>query len=418
VPGADPHTGARHRTQPARHTLIRAHAAAPGTSSGFGPAVGHQHLDDGFVLLLGANGSGRDAKAAGERDRACSSVPQLGDALADGAVSGEHLDALAKHTKHLTDAERADVADRGDELAAAAENRSAAAFDRYARDLIAGIKEHHRPNSDVEEAERQRSLVEVTRWTETGTGMKCTLVKLDPQSDSQWWSVIEAELAKLRQQPENATVPFARLKGKAIVNAATRSGAGMGVPEANIFTDARTAAEGRHDHTICELADGTPIPVATMQRFLCDAIIRAVLVEPDGSVRRIAELRTPNRAQRRALAAIYSTCAHPDCTVPVTNCKAHHIVWYSKQGPTLLDNLLPVCEQHHHLLHEGGWTVTMTPDREVTWIRPDGSTWRTHRSPNRQPTTDQRHPTPTTTRRSAPGDAAERSAREYEAIGV
>lgn len=62
--------------------------------------------DDGFALLLGANGSGRDAKAAGERDRACSTVPQLGDALAGGAVSGEHLDALAKHTKNLSDAER------------------------------------------------------------------------------------------------------------------------------------------------------------------------------------------------------------------------------------------------------------------------------------------------------------------------
>lgn len=354
--------------------------------------------DDGFALLLGANGSGRDAKAAGERDRACSTVPQLGDALADGAVSGEHLDALAKHTKHLTDAERADVTQRGAELAAAAENHSAAAFDRYTRDLVAGIKEHHRPNSDVEEAERQRSLVEVTRWTERGTGMKCTLVKLDPQSDSQWWSVIDAELAKLRQQPDNANVPFARLKGKAIVNAATRSGAGMGVPEANIFTDARTAAQGRHDHTICELADGTPIPVATMQRFLCDAVLRAVFVEPDGSVRRIAELRTPNRQQRRALAAMYATCAHPDCTVPITQCKAHHIVWYSKQGPTLLDNLLPVCERHHHLLHEGGWSVSMTPDRTVTWLRPDRIVWRTHHSPNRQPTSGaspgSRHPAP------------------------
>ena len=88
-----------------------------------------------------------------------------------------------------------------------------------------------------------------------------------------------------------------------------------------------------------------------------------------------------------ALAAMYATCAHPHCTVPVTQCKAHHIVWYSRQGPTLLDNLLPVCEHHHHLLHEGGWTITMTPDRTVTWTRPDGTTWHTHHSPNRQPHT-------------------------------
>ena len=111
--------------------------------------------------------------------------------------------------------------------------------------------------------------------------------------------------------------------------------------------------------------------------------------EPDGSIRRIAEMRTPNRAQRRALEAIYSTCAHPDCQIPITQCKAHHIIWYSKRGPTLLDNLVPLCEQHHHLVHEGGWRITMTPDRTITWTTPDGTIWRTHHSPNRHapPTT-------------------------------
>jgi hypothetical protein len=38
-----------------------------------------------------------------------------------------------------------------------------------------------------------------------------------------------------------------------------------------------------------------------------------------------------------------------------------------------LVNLLPLCEQHHHLVHEGGWTLTMTPDRVATWTRSDGS---------------------------------------------
>lgn len=152
---------------------------------------------------------------------------------------------------------------------------------------------------------------------------------------------------------------------------------------------------------MCELIDGTPIPVSTMHRFLCDAIVRAVVIEPDGSVRRIAELRTPNRAQRRALAAMYSTCAHPDCTVPVTHCKAHHIVWYTRQGPTLLDNLIPVCEEHHHLLHEGGWNLTMTPDRTATWTRPDGSVSRVHHSPNRRPADSS---ATSTARRSGPAD--------------
>jgi hypothetical protein len=37
-------------------------------------------------------------------------------------------------------------------------------------------------------------------------------------------------------------------------------------------------------------------------------------------------------------------------------------------------NLVPLCEQHHHLVHEGGWKLTMTRDRVATWSRPDGTT--------------------------------------------
>ena len=55
----------------------------------------------GFETLLGGNGSVRDAKAAEERDRACTTVPGFEDALADGEVSAEHVDVLARLTKGL-----------------------------------------------------------------------------------------------------------------------------------------------------------------------------------------------------------------------------------------------------------------------------------------------------------------------------
>ena len=67
-------------------------------------------------------------------------------------------------------------------------------------------------------------------------------------------------------------------------------------------------------------------------------------------------------------------CAHPDCTVGFSNCKIHHIRWWARdRGPTDIDNLLPICEKHHHLVHEGHWTLTMTPNRVATWTRPDGA---------------------------------------------
>ena len=35
----------------------------------------------------------------------------------------------------------------------------------------------------------------------------------------------------------------------------------------------------------------------------------------------------------------------------------HHIVWASKQGPTVLSNLLTLCIGHHSRVHELGWKM-------------------------------------------------------------
>ena len=46
-------------------------------------------------------------------------------------------------------------------------------------------------------------------------------------------------------------------------------------------------------------------------------------------------------------------------------------LWTS--GHTHLLNLGPLCTHDHHLVHEGGWHLSMTPDRNATWTRPDGT---------------------------------------------
>jgi hypothetical protein len=35
--------------------------------------------------------------------------------------------------------------------------------------------------------------------------------------------------------------------------------------------------------------------------------------------------------------------------------------------------MLPLCEHHHHLVHEGGWTLELFPDRMTIWRTPDGA---------------------------------------------
>jgi hypothetical protein len=50
----------------------------------------------------------------------------------------------------------------------------------------------------------------------------------------------------------------------------------------------------------------------------------------------------------------------------------HHVIWWRHDGLTDLDNLLPVCERHHHNIHHNSWTLTLTPDRMLTIQFPDG----------------------------------------------
>ncbi len=65
--------------------------------------------------------------------------------------------------------------------------------------------------------------------------------------------------------------------------------------------------------------------------------------------------RVANRAQRRALRALYSTCAIPGCDTRYDLCQLHHIIWWEHGGCTDLANLLPLCVRHHHDVHDDGW---------------------------------------------------------------
>jgi hypothetical protein len=147
------------------------------------------------------------------------------------------------------------------------------------------------------------------------------------------------------------------------------------VTEISVLVDFATLTGGPHEHGICETEDGTPLPVSTVRRLCCDAEIIPIVLGGDGVPLDLGRsTRTANRAQRRALRSMHRTCAHPDCTVPFSQTKAHHIRWWRRdRGPTDIDNLLPLCEKHHHLVHEGGWSLSMTPDRVATWTRPDGT---------------------------------------------
>lgn len=65
------------------------------------------------ATLLGCQGrrSARDAETAARRATACDMLPAFRDALESGAVSAEHVDAVAGLVRGLDDARRSELSD-------------------------------------------------------------------------------------------------------------------------------------------------------------------------------------------------------------------------------------------------------------------------------------------------------------------
>lgn len=330
--------------------------------------------------------SGKEAHATRDREELCDRMPAFEEALAAGAVSSDHLDALAKIAKGLDDTTRSDLFARADELVEMASSDYVSHFEQRCRTVVDELRGERAEADAQAKLERQRRQSRVRHWVDDTTGMHKTLVELDPVRDAAWWSTIQEHLATIRQHDGNADRPIQELEVEALIAAVSSGAAAHRVPEVLVVVDDRTLASGHHGGTVCELSDGTTLPVDTVRRMCCEAVIVALTADPEGQPLSVGrEHRTATRAQRRALRALYRTCAHPECTVAFDRCRVHHVVFWRHGGCTDLSNLLPLCEQHHHLVHEGGWRIEIDPaDRTVTWVRPDGTPWRTSR-PDRRP---------------------------------
>ena len=370
-------------------------------------AQGQSESAFGMFLDSGC-GSGKEAHANELREGVCGELPEFEDALAAGDVSKDHLDAIARNIKNLTDQERGDLKGRTDEVLESATGHTAEAFDKHLKTIITQIKNQYRPDSDLEEHERQRRNSNITDWVDKTTGMHKTLIELDPLRHDEWSRLYRAHLNRLRAQPGSSSKTWQQLKvdaflatvaGNANSAAATNhddpagaSPAGAAtapprVPKVIVLIDLLTMLNGRHPGTVAELSNGTPIPPALIQQMLCDADIVPAVLNTTGEVLHLGRTtRLATRAQRDALRAIYTTCIEPGCSISVDDCHAHHVDPWEHGGATDIDNFVPVCPDAHDKLHTKGWKLTVTNPHSITWTRPDGTTSYHGPAPNlRQP---------------------------------
>jgi len=127
------------------------------------------------------------------------------------------------------------------------------------------------------------------------------------------------------------------------------------------------AADGEWAAT---LEDGTRVSAETLRRVACDCGL--VAMSRDGENLNIGRrTRSIPPAIRRALMVRDRGCAFPGC-LHTRFLHGHHIEHWLHGGQTRLDNLLMLCSFHHHLVHEGGWTISTGADDALLFHSPSG----------------------------------------------
>jgi hypothetical protein len=123
-----------------------------------------------------------------------------------------------------------------------------------------------------------------------------------------------------------------------------------------------------------------PISTRTLERIACDSTISRVLLA-DSMVIDVGRATRVNSAPtRRALRVRDKGCRFPGCDRPANWSTPHHIIAWSRGGPSNLANEVLLCYYHHRLMHEGGWQVVKI-GRAFRFLQPEHLVMRRTRGP-------------------------------------
>ena len=391
----------------------------------FDPAAGLE------MLRSGGGCSQREARRRLRRAEALDQMPAVADALAAGDITAEHADALAQ-------AARATSTETVNDDSALLEKTKSLPADLAARE--AADWAHRRQSEADREAKfrHQRQLRSHRSWTD-GEGMVNFRTRLDPVTGAQARAVIDDISNRLYQadggrdakgdqtrtwEQRNADAFATALGinpipdpspmdqaggwhgGKVLPprgkTAPVTGPAGRDDPQPSASTRGprenrplpslrnqilviahADAITGADPDARCEIPGAGPIPRSELERLACDAELFGALFDGNGlPLWHGRRTRTVTPQQWRMLIARDRGCVL--CAASPGHCHAHHIVpWTAPaKGPTDIDNLVLVCNRHHHHIHQHDLTLTRAPDGQ----------WSPHTRTGRNGTGNSRNP--------------------------
>ncbi|WP_062465219.1 HNH endonuclease [Demequina soli] len=270
-----------------------------------------------------------------------------------------------------------------EDVTAAAKEEAAADLVRRAQGLDSGkfatIVRRFKAALDVEQHERTLAQKRQERYLKiwnNGDGM----VELHGVLDSETAAPLQAALSKrvgdaihaCRSIPGEDVRTTDQMRADALADLA-RHALGCETTTALFGTTTvvvRATAADLEAGTGLGEVDGcaTPIGMSIALRMAATAIIRPALLGNKGELLKLGHRIYPfSRAQRIALGERDGGCAK--CGAPPASAEAHHIIFWSRGGPTNLSNGALLCSHCHHVIHDQGWQIRAT-DTEIWFIPP------------------------------------------------
>lgn len=240
----------------------------------------------------------------------------------------------------------------------------------------------------------ERRRFELSRGAE-GSGWRVSAGELDDECGELLWTVLQAEMAtdpdnpddtaahaalretgdlrdglrprsRLQRQHDALKLGLRRLLDSGVLGTRVKARPHLDVL---VGLDTLAAAPGALP---ARSGSGAALALTTVRRWLCDSELTRMVL---GAGSRVTEsshtARTLKAHERRALQVQWGgRCAGAGCVRgPGHPLVPHHVQPFWQAGTTSVADTVPLCDQEHHDLHEGGRRIQLKDGR---WIGPDG----------------------------------------------
>ncbi len=293
--------------------------------------------------------SGGAAAERVEIARQLDKLPQTEAAFASGTVGYQHVALMAQAAGHVGAA-----AVRKEETRLL---QSAMTMDPGQFVSVAKSFEHR---VDAEGALTEANRAHQRRYLHLGEPQD-GMVRIDGLLDAEGGATLRTALQPFMQPMKDDSRSYGQRQHDALIELCRQRGGdkrdGAGPRPQLIIRASLDTLAGIPGAPAGELEGGGTVPAATVQRYACDSAISRIMGRGELEHELSHATRTIPPSTRRALEARDQHCVFSGCDRRPSWCDGHHLVWWTRGGPTTLANLGLLCRAHHRLVHEGGWTL-------------------------------------------------------------